>query len=262
MSEPHTFPVAWVRWIDSALRHGQYNQTELRDFKPVEMESVGWLIRETPDHIVIALEIFPADADIRSACVIPRECIREARKIMAPADWYAPERDPEGEKVVFEGSWDGATAARRELLNAGIEADLSPVDGTASRDGRWQVRLNSTDDAQRARDRLRSGPLWDSSLPRVAEQMAADIRSRYSDDGALCWHARPNEKFCGKTRSQHEGEDHEFVTAQQWADAHPDMFANRPPEHPNAEIVPGSLGDGDNLGKSLDLAARANPRGA
>lgn len=75
---------AIVDWEDSA----QYGSNEWhgeseKDLSPIMMATVGWIIREDPEWIIVAMDFTPArdETPYRNVCVIPRCNIRSIRRI-------------------------------------------------------------------------------------------------------------------------------------------------------------------------------------
>lgn len=62
--------VRQVRWIDSSLQNGQVDR---HDFpKPVTITSVGYVVREDAEHIVLARDDMGHDGDYRGLVAIPK----------------------------------------------------------------------------------------------------------------------------------------------------------------------------------------------
>jgi hypothetical protein len=70
--------LAYIRWFDSAIYHGPVDVDELNGFS--EMESAGFLIEDTPDHVTLALDR-NANGTLRLVLCIPRANIRTLRKV-------------------------------------------------------------------------------------------------------------------------------------------------------------------------------------
>lgn len=62
-----------VEWIDSALQNGQVNSSEFPE--PVLISSVGFLVKETDSHLVIARDDM-GEGDFRGLCAIPKIAIK------------------------------------------------------------------------------------------------------------------------------------------------------------------------------------------
>lgn len=64
-----------IRWVDSSLQNGQVDR---HDFpKPVVITSVGFVVEETEDYIVIARDDMGHDGDYRGLCAIPKTAVTE-----------------------------------------------------------------------------------------------------------------------------------------------------------------------------------------
>ena len=61
-----------VKWIDSSLQNGQVDKEDFP--KPVIILSVGFVIEETPEYIVLARDDM-GNNDYRGLCAIPSVCI-------------------------------------------------------------------------------------------------------------------------------------------------------------------------------------------
>ena len=59
-----------VMWIDSSLQNGQVDASEFP--KPVTITSVGFVVEETDDHLVLARDDMGHDGDYRGLCAIPK----------------------------------------------------------------------------------------------------------------------------------------------------------------------------------------------
>lgn len=62
-----------VRWVDAVFSLDDGPQ-------PEEAETVGFLVEDTPTHVVVAGERFD-DGTLRARTAIPRECIRKVRTL-------------------------------------------------------------------------------------------------------------------------------------------------------------------------------------
>jgi hypothetical protein len=69
--------IAYVRWSDAA-----YTPNEIKPenaASPCEMETVGALVRTTPDEIVLALDTCSEHGIVRHVQTIPKCCVLEIR---------------------------------------------------------------------------------------------------------------------------------------------------------------------------------------
>lgn len=69
---PKDFRIAYVRWRDSQVFMAQESGT-VEDFMPCVIETVGIVVGDTKDYVVIARE--KVDRDWRGVISIPRENI-------------------------------------------------------------------------------------------------------------------------------------------------------------------------------------------
>lgn len=63
-----------VRWVDSSLQNGQVDR---EDFPmPVVITSVGFVVRDEYDHIVLARDDMGHDGDYRGLVAIPKIAVQ------------------------------------------------------------------------------------------------------------------------------------------------------------------------------------------
>lgn len=60
-----------IRWVDS--NHSPHQMSEDELLEPVEIISVGFLVKETKDYVVLARELI--EDDYRGVIAIPKVCI-------------------------------------------------------------------------------------------------------------------------------------------------------------------------------------------
>lgn len=65
--------VAIVDWVDSSLQNGQVGADDYPT--PERIRSIGWLIKEGDDHVLLARDDHRED-EYRGLLAIPRECIK------------------------------------------------------------------------------------------------------------------------------------------------------------------------------------------
>ena len=65
-----------VRWTDSSLQNGQVDSSEFPE--PCVITSVGWLVKETDDYLVLARDDMGHDGDFRGLVAIPRLAVLAA----------------------------------------------------------------------------------------------------------------------------------------------------------------------------------------
>jgi len=67
-----------VRWTDIASHDGAWMDLEdAKALKPGQMQTLGWVIKETPDYIVVASTIDQDEDIVGSVNAIPRTVITE-----------------------------------------------------------------------------------------------------------------------------------------------------------------------------------------
>ena len=60
-----------VKWIDSCLQNGQVDESGFPE--PVVITSVGFVVKETDDYLVLARDdMGQEDGDFRGLCAIPK----------------------------------------------------------------------------------------------------------------------------------------------------------------------------------------------
>ena len=83
----NTCPIVQVTWLDPAGKSGWTDLEGLAEAKPVTCTTVGWLITDTPDNIVVVASLGASDgADsttIPRACVVAIDMIVEALAVNA-----------------------------------------------------------------------------------------------------------------------------------------------------------------------------------
>ena len=63
-----------VKWLESSLQNGQVDATDFPE--PVVIVSVGFVVKETEDHIVLARDDIGHDGDFRGLCAIPKLAVQ------------------------------------------------------------------------------------------------------------------------------------------------------------------------------------------
>lgn len=71
----------WVIAYDWALYGTEKSIHD--DFIPVKSEIVGFLIKDEPDYIAVALEYYSKDNEVRHCVSIPRACIENIYELMS-----------------------------------------------------------------------------------------------------------------------------------------------------------------------------------
>ncbi len=70
-----------IKWIDAAYSDGTYDKDELKDFKTLELLTVGWLLEEREDSYLIAAERFGNRDRFKYLHTIPKSGIVEVIKL-------------------------------------------------------------------------------------------------------------------------------------------------------------------------------------
>jgi hypothetical protein len=73
------YPVVHVRWLDSSVTVGECGAGDLPE--PVEIDTVGWLVRRTPQALTVAQEWHAADGMHRLVISIPAFAVRAVRRL-------------------------------------------------------------------------------------------------------------------------------------------------------------------------------------
>ncbi|MCA1571310.1 MAG: hypothetical protein LC798_13520 [Chloroflexi bacterium] len=73
---PADMVAAFVSWSDSAItQYVQESAEHAASRTPIVVETVGWVVAEHDDRIVLAMDRFPDEGEVRSILVIPRSAI-------------------------------------------------------------------------------------------------------------------------------------------------------------------------------------------
>lgn len=94
MDQAKHFPVVIVTWVDAATDNGWTDTDEAHDFVPPECMTVGYLVADKPDHLVLAQT--HGGNEMGNRWVIPRGMIKAVRTLEV-GDIYA---EAKGEDVV------------------------------------------------------------------------------------------------------------------------------------------------------------------
>ena len=79
-------PLVIIRWLDSRQPCGQWRYlSALPDAKPVEVATVGWLVKDTPDVKVVCQNIgdlgHPEKAQASGIMTIPTRCVLSVERL-------------------------------------------------------------------------------------------------------------------------------------------------------------------------------------
>lgn len=79
------WPLVYVEWRDSCAAQGWQSPEDLKEFAPSSCRSVGFLLRETDDHLLLAPHVTEPDgADNRKVdgvMCIPLEAVTARRSL-------------------------------------------------------------------------------------------------------------------------------------------------------------------------------------
>lgn len=78
-----------IRWTDIASYDGAWlDLSDAKDMKPGSMETLGWIIKETPEFVVVASTVDRDEDIVGSVNAIPRAVITEIvpRAVGCPQD--------------------------------------------------------------------------------------------------------------------------------------------------------------------------------
>jgi hypothetical protein len=70
--------LVYIRWHDAHFCTSESDLSELGD-EPCELHEVGFLLKETPTHVVLGTEYQEGATSARGTMTIPRVCIQEMR---------------------------------------------------------------------------------------------------------------------------------------------------------------------------------------
>jgi hypothetical protein len=83
-------PLVIIRWLDSRQRCGQWRYiSALPDAKPVEVATVGWLVKDTADAKVVCQNVgdlgHPEKAQASGIMTIPTRCVLSIERLTEEA---------------------------------------------------------------------------------------------------------------------------------------------------------------------------------
>jgi hypothetical protein len=65
--------IIWVKWRDSHFLFDQHSIDYAKEHKVAIFETVGHLVFEDADRLVVAGDLLPRDNEVRNVTAIPRE---------------------------------------------------------------------------------------------------------------------------------------------------------------------------------------------
>lgn len=95
MEQGKDFPVVIVTWIDAATDNGWTDTDEAHDFVPPECMTIGYLVADKPDHLVLAQT--HGGNEMGNRWTIPRGMVTKVRVLEVGGD-YAPDKGENGNK--------------------------------------------------------------------------------------------------------------------------------------------------------------------
>lgn len=85
--EAKHFPLVIVTWVDAATDSGWTDTDEAHDFTPPECMTVGYLVSDKPDHLVLAQT--HGGNEMGNRWVIPRGMVSKIRQMGVGDDYVA-----------------------------------------------------------------------------------------------------------------------------------------------------------------------------
>lgn len=82
-----SYPLVLVEWLDAYTQDSGWKSIKsLRKAAPVLVRTVGFLVKDAPDHVTVAASHVPVDEHCDGDCVIPKGMIkRQVLLVEAPA---------------------------------------------------------------------------------------------------------------------------------------------------------------------------------
>lgn len=74
-SPPKAREARVVKWVDSCLQNGQVDESDFPE--PVVITSVGFVVKETDEYLVLARDDMGHDGDFRGLCAIPKLAVMQ-----------------------------------------------------------------------------------------------------------------------------------------------------------------------------------------
>jgi hypothetical protein len=95
VEEVKKFAIVIVTWIDAATESGWTDTDEAHDFVPPECQTMGYLVADKPDYIVLAQSY--GGNEMGNRWTIPRGMVT-AMRVLEVGDIYAPDKGENGNK--------------------------------------------------------------------------------------------------------------------------------------------------------------------
>ncbi len=109
-------PLVIIRWLDSRQPYGQWRYlSALPDARPVEVATVGWLVRDTAEVKVVCQNVgdleYPEKAQASGIMTIPTRCVLSIERLTEEESGTNASADPGSADLVdFAGSGHFAAA--------------------------------------------------------------------------------------------------------------------------------------------------------
>ena len=78
------YKLIYAEWRDTTTIPDWYSEYNIVDVHPATIYSIGWLVREDPEFIVIAASLSPTSEMFSQISVIPRGCLVTCRDFNIP----------------------------------------------------------------------------------------------------------------------------------------------------------------------------------
>lgn len=95
MEQVKNFPLVMVTWVDAATDNGWTDTDEAHDFVPPVCQTIGYLVADKPDHVVLAQT--HGGNEMGNRWTIPRGMVSSVRTLELGGD-YAPDKGEDGKK--------------------------------------------------------------------------------------------------------------------------------------------------------------------
>lgn len=96
MEQAKNFAIVIVTWVDAATDNGWTDTDEAHDFVPPECLTIGYLVADKPDHLVLAQT--HGGNEMGNRWTIPRGMVSAVRILEVGGD-YAPDKGENGKKI-------------------------------------------------------------------------------------------------------------------------------------------------------------------
>lgn len=76
-----------LEWVDSGMRHEQIGAESAAECEPIECATVGWLVGDHEDRVVLAMDSFPGEGpsgEVRQILCVPRFAVKRLVPLQEP----------------------------------------------------------------------------------------------------------------------------------------------------------------------------------